>query len=452
MAGIPYWTFDIGGFVIGSYGGVFSNGGKDPAYQELYTRMFQLGAFSPIFRAHGSERPREIWEFGEFSDVLAKFDNLRYRLLPYIYSLAWQVTNDGYTIMRGLPMDFTADKKTYSIDDQFMFGPALMVSPVTAYMYHRPPEDSILITPEHFKTKDGKPGLAAQYFCDADFKKLCHEQVEPNINLYWYTGWPSYITDPRFSIRWEGILVPDQTGPFRFHMKSFGLKRIVLDGKELPHDYDSVESYTVPVDLQAGKEYGIVFETTNASLGAFRAQLYWKTPEIHAREKVVETREKTKPVYLPSGSQWIDFWTGETLAGGKDVVADAPIDKVPLMVKAGSIIPMGPFVQYSTEKPADPVELRIYPGADGAFSLYEDENDNYNYEKGVYSTITFRWDNAKRNLTIDARNGSFPGMLMARTFNVVLVGKNHGTGVEVTSDPDKVVQYDGRQQIVQLSH
>jgi alpha-D-xyloside xylohydrolase len=452
MAGIPYWTFDIGGFVIGSYGGVFSNGGKDPAYQELYARMFQLGAFSPIFRAHGSETPREIWEFGEYSGVLEKFDNLRYRLLPYIYSLAWRVTNDGYTIMRGLPMDFTRDKKTYSIDDQFMFGPAFMVSPVTTYMYHRPPEDSVLISPDHFKTKDGKPGLTAKYYCDADFKNLCHEDVEPNINLYWYTGWPSYITDPRFSIRWEGVLVPTQTGPYRFHMKSFGLKRIVLDGKELPHNYDSTESYTVPVDLQAGKEYEIAFETTNANLGAFRAMLYWKTPEIHAREKVVEPRQKTRAVYLPAGTRWMDFWTGETLPGGQEITADAPIEKIPLMVKAGSIVPMGPFIQYAGEKPGDPIELRVYPGADGSFTLYEDENDTYNYEKGVYSTIGFHWDDAKHQLTIGARKGSFPGMFKQRTFQIVIVGKNHGTGVEVTSNPDKVVSYSGEQQTVPLSH
>jgi alpha-D-xyloside xylohydrolase len=150
MAGIPYWTFDIGAFSLGCQGGVFSNGGKDPAYQELYTRMFEFGAFCPIFRSHGSETPREIWEFGDYSTALVKFDNLRYRLMPYIYSLGWRVTHDGYSIMRGLPMDFGRDRKTYSIDDQFMFGPAIMVSPVTEYMYHRPPENSILITPEHF--------------------------------------------------------------------------------------------------------------------------------------------------------------------------------------------------------------------------------------------------------------------------------------------------------------
>ncbi len=450
MAGIPYWTFDIGAFVIGAYEGVFSNGGKDPAYQELYTRMFQLGAFCPIFRAHGSETPREIWEFGEFSDVLVKFDNLRYRLLPYIYSLAWRVTDDGYSIMRGLPMDFASDKQTYSIGDQFMFGPAMMVCPVTEYQLHRPPENSVLVTPEHFRTKDGKPGLTAKYYRDADFKELCREQVEPGINLFWYTGWPDYITNAAFSIRWEGKLIPTETGQHRFHMKSFGPKRIFLEGKELPNNYTSVEAYTAPVELEAGREYDFAFETGNSTLGAFRAQLFWKTPEIHAREKIVESRQTTRPVYLPTEHQWMDFWTGQTVAGGQTIVADAPIDKLPLMVRSGSILPMGPFIQYAVEKPADPIELRIYPGADGSFTLYEDENDNYNYEKGVHSTIAFHWDDAQRRLTIDDRKGSFPGMLKERSFHIVIVGKDHGTGVETTDNPDKIVSYRGERQIVQL--
>jgi alpha-D-xyloside xylohydrolase len=450
MSGIPYWTFDIGAYSLGCQGGVFMNGGNDPAYQEFYTRMFQLGAFSPIFRAHGSETPREIWEFGEYTPVLEKFDNLRYRLLPYIYSLGWQVTHNGYSIMRGLPMDFTSDHKTYSINDQFMFGPAIMVSPVTEYMVHRPPEDGILVTSEHFKTKDGKPGLNATYYCDDEFKNVCHEDVEPDVNLDWYTGYESFVSGPKFSIRWEGKLTPSETGNYRFNLKSFGARRVYLDGKEVPHNYESMESWTVPVALVAGKKYDFKFETTNSSLGAFRAKLYWKTPSIHAKETVVEARKKTRSVYLPAGTSWIDFWTGEKLDGGRTVIADAPIEKMPLMVRAGSIVPMGPFLQYSTEKPADPIELRIYPGADGSFTLYEDENDNYNYEKGVYATIAFHWNDASRRLTIDARKGEFPGMLKTRTFQIVIAGKSHGVGVEVTSNPDKVVSYTGEEQTIQL--
>ena len=450
MAGIPYWTFDIGAFVLGSAGGVFDNGGKDPAYQELYTRMFQFGAFCPIFRSHGSETPREIWQFGAFSDVLVKFDNLRYRLMPYIYSLAWQVTENGSTIMRALPMDFTSDQKTYSIDDQFLFGPAIMVCPVTEYMFHRPPETCVLIPAEHFRTKDDQPGLNVKYYSDDQFKTLCHEAVETNINLFWYTGWPDYLTSPKFSMRWEGKLVPTETGTYRFHFKSFGPKRVFLDGQLLTNNYVSMEAETVPVELQAGKEYDFACETANSVLGAFRAQLFWKTPEIFAREKIVEPREKTRSVYLPAENQWVDFWTGQTLPGGQTITADAPIDKIPLLVKSGSIIPMGPFIQYAAEKPADPIELRIYPGADGNFTLYEDENDNYNYEKGVHATIAFHWDDAKRQLTIDDRKGSFPGMLKERSFNIIVVKKDHGTGVEVAGSPDKVILYHGERQIVQL--
>ena len=444
MAGIPYWTFDIGAFVIGAYGGVFSGGGKDPAYQELYARMFQFGAFCPIFRSHGSETPREIWEFGEFTESMIKIDNLRYRLLPYIYSLARKVTNDGYTIMRGLPMDFTGDKKTYSVDDQFMFGPSIMVCPVTKYMIHRPPEHSVLISPENFRTKDGKKGIHAGYYQDPEFKNLSHEQVEPNIDHLWYTGRPDYMTDSAFSVRWEGKLVPLQTGKYQFHLKSYDAKRIILDGKELPFIYTSVEQYTDSVDLKAGREYDFTLEMQNRSTGAAKMKLYWKTPEIFKKEKTVEKREKTRDVYLPAGSNWVDFWTGKTHLGGYKIAADAPVGKIPLFVKEGSIIPMGPFIQYSTEKKADPIELRIYPGADAKFILYEDENDNYNYEKGIYATITFYWNDKKQELTIGDLEGSFPGMLEERTFEIVLVKERHGTGVEITKDPDRVILYKGK--------
>ena len=338
--------------LLGSYEGVFCNGGKDPAYQELYTRMFQFGTFCPIFRSHGSETPREIWEFGNFTPTLIKFDNLRYRLLPYIYSLAHQVTDNGYTIMRGLPMDFENDKNTYSIDDQFMFGPSIMVCPVTEYMLHRPPEQSVPITANHFKTKDGKPGLDAKYYNDAQFKNLTLERIDSTINIFWYSGRPDYVTDSTLSIRWEGKLIPTETGKHQFHIKCFGPKRILLDGKELPFTYQSVEVYTDFVELKAGKEYNFVLETQNYSAGALRVLLYWKTPDIFAKEQITEQRDQTRKVYIPAGQVWYDFWTGEKIEGGQIITADAPIDKIPLLVKAGSIIPMGPFIQYATEKPA----------------------------------------------------------------------------------------------------
>jgi alpha-D-xyloside xylohydrolase len=450
MSGIPYWTFDIGGFVLGAYEGVFMNGGKDPAYQELYARMFQFGAFCPIFRSHGSETPREIWEMGEFTEPILKADNLRYRLMPYIYSVAWMVTNKDYTMMRGLPMDFPVDEKTYSIDDQFMFGPSMMVCPVTEYMYYRPPESSVLVGPEFFKTDDGKPGLLAKYCNDANHKNLSKKQTDPVIDFVWYTGRPDYVTDSMYSVSWKGKLIPKETGKHQFHLVSYDPKRIVLNGDTLRMVYTSVEQYTEPVELAAGKEYNFVLETENNSTGAAKMRLFWKTPAIFAKEQLKETREKRREVYLPAQHKWYDFWTGKNFQGGKATKADAPIDKIPLFVKAGSIIPMGPFLQYATEKPANPIELRIYPGADASFTLYEDENDNYNYEKGIYSTVDFKWNDVKGRLTIADCKGEFPGMLKERIINVVLVAQDHGTGLNITDRCDKVINYRGKEVTVTL--
>ncbi|MBN1116576.1 MAG: DUF5110 domain-containing protein [Bacteroidales bacterium] len=450
MSGIPYWTFDIGAFVLGAYEGVFMEGGKDPAYQELYNRMFQLGAFTPIFRSHGSETPREIWEMGEFEQSILKFDKLRYRLMPYIYSLAWKVTSEDYTYMRGLPMDFTTDKHTYNIDDQFMFGPALMACPVTDYMYHTPPQASQLIAPEYFTTNDGEQGLFAQYYKDNNYETLGIEKIDPNVDVFWYTGRPEYVTDSMYSIRWTGKLTPKESGLHQFHMKCFDAKRIILDGDTVPIVYTSTEQYTAKLDLEAWKAYDIIVETENNSTGAARMRLFWKTPSMFAVEGTVPTTEKVKEVYLPEGTEWYDFWTGKKFEGGQKQTFDAPKDLIPLLVKAGSIIPMGPFIEYTTQKPADPIELRIYAGADGSFNLYEDENDNYNYEKGVYATISFDWNDAEKKLTVGERQGSFPGMLNERTIKVVLVNLEHGSGIEITKNFDKIVKYNGAEQVIEF--
>jgi len=220
--------------------------------------------------------------------------------------------------------------------------------------------------------------------------------------------------------------------------------------KELPFVYQSVEVYTDIVELTAGKEYKFSLETENYTSGALRVLLNWKTPSIFAKENIIEHKEQTRTVYVPSDHQWYNFWTGDTMSGGQTITSAAPIDKIPLLVKAGSIIPMGPFVQYATEKPSAPIELRIYSGADGHFTFYEDENDNYNYEKGIFSTILFSWNNAKRQFTIGKRQGTFPGMLENRIFHIILVTKNHGNGVESTGTPDKMLPYQGEEQVLQF--
>jgi alpha-D-xyloside xylohydrolase len=158
----------------------------------------------------------------------------------------------------------------------------------------------------------------------------------------------------------------------------------------------------------------------------------------------------TKETYLPAGANWFDFWTGEQLQGGNKVTKETPIDIMPLYVKAGSVLPIGPDVQYAQEKKWDELEIRIYPGANGQFVLYEDENDNYNYEKGIYSTITFNWDDKKKTLTIGNRKGSFPGMLEKRKFNVVIVKNGKGVGANSSPSPDAVVNYEGKEMKVKL--
>lgn len=294
-SGIPYWTSDIGGYHLGWQAPDWSQ----PDKQELFTRWFQFGVFSPIFRIHGKgERAlfSKNWS-AETKATLLNYDNLRYRLLPYIYSLAGRVTSENYTIMRALTFDFRNDPKVYSIPDQYMFGPAFLVNPVT-------------------------------------------EQL--------YTG-------------------------------------------------------------------------KNAAAG-----------------------KKTREVYLPTGTKWYDFWTGQLYKGGQTMAAAAPLNIIPLYVKAGSIVPMGSVMEYATQKPADKIELRIYPGADGKFSFYEDENDNYNYEKGQSATFQFVWNDKKHQLSISDTKGSFPGMLKQRTFNVVLVKGAHGSTVQTTTKADKSITYTGK--------
>lgn len=306
LCGIPYWNSDIGGFFLWD----FPKKLDDVNYRELYARWIQFGAFCPMMRSHGADAPREIYQFGkkgdEIYDAIEKFINLRYALLPYMYSTSWEVTANQSTMMRALVMDFSSDKNALDINNEYMFGKSILVSPVTKPMY----------------------------------------------------------------------------------------SKIVVNGND------------------------------TTKLGDF-------------------TKIKSEEVYLPRGTDWIDFWTGEKFDGGQKINKEVPIDIMPLFVKTGSIIPIGPKVQYATEKKWDNLEIRIYPGADGKFVLYEDENDNYNYEKGVYSVITFKWDNTKKTLTIGKRKGSFPGMLETRIFRLVIVSKNHGVGAETSDKTNNIVEYNG---------
>jgi len=161
---------------------------------------------------------------------------------------------------------------------------------------------------------------------------------------------------------------------------------------------------------------------------------------------VTEPAATKRQLYLPQ-AKWYDFWTGSSVDGGRMIDAATTLDRLPLYVRAGSILPLGPHEEWSTEKPEDPIELRIYRGAEGEFTLYEDENDNYNYEKGVYATIPLHWDDARNTLTIGDRKGQFPGMLANRSLRVVFVSEKHGVGID-PSEADKIIQYSGKQIMV----
>jgi alpha-D-xyloside xylohydrolase len=157
---------------------------------------------------------------------------------------------------------------------------------------------------------------------------------------------------------------------------------------------------------------------------------------------VLKEGAKHRSVYLPASPTWYDFWTGARVASG-DVEADTPLDRIPLYVRAGSILPLGPEIEYADEKPDGPIELRVYAGADGDFNLYEDSGDGYKYQKGAHSVIPIHWDDAKQTLTIGAREGSYPGMPAGHTFHIVLVGPDRGVGEAVSSGSEKIVYYTG---------
>jgi alpha-D-xyloside xylohydrolase len=452
FTGIPYWTTDIGGFTVRVPGGCNNN-----MYRELFTRWYQYGTFCPIFRVHGSSTPREIWRFGDKGswsyDTQLKFNNLRYRLMPYIYSLGWQVTHDNYTIMRGLAFDFAQDEKVFNIDDQFMFGPFFLVNPVMETMYYPwiQTDSGKIIPTKNLLNIDGGPGLTGEYFEGMNFNKLFTVRTDKGIDFNWGEAIPLIgMTPDTFSVRWRGHIIAPESGEYTFNT-------ITDDGVHLSIDNHSIIDcwqdqapliQSGKIMLEAGKKYNIKLEYYENLAGAV-CQLRWIPP---SERKIYAGKlpEKTRDVYLPGHTPWYDFWTGNTYESGQTIKAPAPIEILPLYVKAGSIIPMGPFVQYAVEKPADPIELRIYSGEDGSFTLYEDENDNYNYEKDIFATINFSWNNAKRQFIIGKRQGSFPGMPDKRIFHIVLVKKSIGCGIDITEKPDRIIQYQGDEQVVQF--
>jgi alpha-D-xyloside xylohydrolase len=301
LTGNPNFNSDIGGFFAGVY--KRNGGAKNPMFQELYVRWLQYGTFTPMMRSHGTDVPREIYQFGQKGDVvydvIEKFINLRYSMLPYIYSTSWDVSKNNSSFLRALSMDFSSDKKTWDINNEYLFGKSFLVAPILNPQY----------TPEKIVKTDENEG-------------------------------------------WNKA-----------------------DANKKENSFSNIDF----------------------------------------------TQNKTVKVYLPAGSDWFDFWTNENHKGGQEIEKSVNLQSIPLYVKAGSIIPFGPDVQYATEKKWDNLTLKIYPGTDADFVLYEDEFDNYNYEKGDYTEIPFHWNEKSKTLTIDSRKGNFKGMIEKRNFNLILI-------------------------------
>jgi len=440
MAGVPYWTHDIGAFFPSGKGGLYPQGIDDPAYGELYVRWFQFGAFCPIFRSHGTGTPREVWQFKdrnpEYYRALLKVLKLRYRLLPYIYSEAWQVTANNYTLMRGLAMDFPQDKKVYDIAGQYMFGPSFLVKPVTKNMYYDIPVVPDAIPEKYLLTSENTPGLKATYFADKELKKAVYTGVDKEINFNWGGGGlPQGVPENNFSVRWEGMLAPTESGSYKIAFTADDGLRLWLNNKLVIDEWKNQNStFYYTINLEAGKKYPVKIEYYQGKGGAM-ARLGWFTP---SDQKNNAELTKTDSVYLPAGNDWYDFWTSKLYPGGQTISKDFPIDIFPLFVKAGSIVPFGPEIQYAGQKSDDPVEIRVYPGHNAGFTWYEDEGDNYNYEKGAYNTIAFSWDDAARTLQIGKSTGQFDGYEKNRIFDVVLVDEQNLKHRKITYNGEPV--------------
>ncbi|MCE5299452.1 MAG: DUF5110 domain-containing protein, partial [Spirochaetia bacterium] len=443
MAGVPYWTSDVGAFYTFFK---YKNPFTDPGFKELYLRWFQYVTFTPLLRAHGTAIPRELWRFGEpgsvWYDTMVKFINLRYRTLPYVYSTAWQVTNDGYSFMRPLACDFPEDKKALEIGTQFMFGKSMMACPVTKELYEETVNKGDYIYLNNLFTPDGKEnGLVYECFDSLDFTKKAVTRKLDTSSMGWAGNIPEGITR-EYSQRWTGKILSGDAGVYDFAAITDGSLRIWFDGRLVVDDLANREEkrFLFSVKLKANTKYSIKLENRQFRMGQAIMRINWHTPMMKRDEA-----KKYIDVYLPKKEKWFDFWTGRAVKGGQTLKLKPALDTMPIFIPAGSIIPVGPYMQYTTEKAADPIELRIYGGADASFELYEDENDSYNYEKGIYSTIRFDWDNEGRILTIGTRQGEFPGMLKNRTFKIVAVKAGHGAGISDAKKADKIVKYTGEE-------
>jgi alpha-D-xyloside xylohydrolase len=450
VTGNPYWTHDTGGFFVSAFPG----GEKNPVWRELFARWLQYSTFCPIMRIHGTDVEREPYIFKKLDpQIYASLLNsvqLRYRLLPYIYALSWKVTSEGYTLMRPLMMDFPDDRATDTIDDSFMFGPAFLVHPVTRAMYHveLPPPQTV---PSQFlRTANGQPGLTARYYEGTNFEIAKGQVMEAKIDHTWpeppLADIPAGLSSlTNFSVRWQGFLIAPEDGEYELSLGGDDGFRLILDGQKVIDDWavGAARYKSVTRRFSAGQRLAITIEYFQGD-GSRNLRFGWRLPSeraaLGAANHAVDLNMET---YLPAGSDWFDFWTNERFRGGRRVSRPAPLDILPLYVRAGSIVPMGPAVQYATEAPDAPYEIRIYPGANARFTIYEDDNETFAYEKGQRATYDLTWNDEARTLTVGTRAGAFPGMVRERPLHLALMSSENAGGAAPSSQT-KTIIYDGK--------
>ncbi|WP_442680927.1 TIM-barrel domain-containing protein [Sphingomonas sp. ASY06-1R] len=434
VTGNPYWTQDTGGFFVADFPG----GEKNAAWRELYARWLQFSAFNPIMRIHGTNVEREPYLFRTIDPAvyasLLKSTRLRYRMLPYIYSLSWKVTADSYTLMRPLMMDFPDDRATDTINDSFMFGPSFLVHPVTRAMYNILPPPAATIPVDYLHTPDGQPGLAGQYFEGENFETPKSRFVDLKVDHTWpdppLAEVPAGLRNlQHFSAKWDGTITAPEDGEYEIGVEGNDGFRLRLDDKIVVEDWaaGAARHKGATVTLRKGQTVRVGIDYYQVD-GNRVLRLAWRLPsERQALGGAKAALDERMTTYLPAGSGWFDFWTNQRFDGGRRVTRKTPLDLLPLYVRAGSIVPLGPNVQYATQDPGAPYEVRIYPGANARFTLYEDDNETYAYEKGARATYDLVWNDAARTLTIGARQGRFPGMTPTRQLNLILV-KNRSKG------------------------
>lgn len=427
MAGMPAWTQDTGGFFVQHPGGE-----RNAGWRELFARWHQFAIFNPVYRIHGTDVAREPYRFKTLDPAvygsLLDAARLRYRLLPYFYSLAWRSHAQGYVMMRGLPMDFPDEQALRRVDDTFMAGPAFLVQPITRPQREPEVPPAATVPASALRTPQGEPGLALSYFDGMAFERPASTTVDGTVDHDWPPP-PLGSLPPglqrltQFSARWEGRLIAPEAGEYEIGLEGDDGYRLWLDDRLVVEDWKNgpPRYQGTRLRLAAGQTLKLRIDFYQDAHGR-KLRLAWRTPAqlraLATAAKQLDTRQATR---LPAGSAWFDYWTGQRHAGGQVVKRTYGLAQFPLFVRAGSIVPLGPVVSHVNERPDAPWELRIYPGADAQFTLYEDDGETYAYERGERATVTLHWDDARRTLQIGAREGRYPGLVEQRRFDVTLI-------------------------------